>query len=779
MNKVTSLNKIKWSVFLSTKNKNLSIFTQCVEKLATSIDPKRTEVFYLGEQQDIFVSTFSHVMEKNNIPYFYADDEANALEMSKGEYVLFLTDHTIIPKNMLVRLTYNLENSVKDKKGYITSPVSNEVASDLNITPFNIDALQVALVKQDLKCTYTLALSLFCLLARREILKSDQTGREKILQANYDGGITVSSRDTIVFHYPEEIDDEISTKFITQEPKLGILYRVKLEDTLLLNKFVNSLKISLSITDNVYVLDDNSKVKLGIFMKDNYPDLWDKVKKYQKFSRPFDERRDFNDLISWAEEDDCNWILCLEGDEVLEDKVTKEYISKLINPYNPEIFGYSVTHYHFWNSETQWRMDKPWGQMSDVRLSRLFKGKRITKEGLVAGLCGYVPAMPEDTTRSTSIRIKNYGYITSELCLKKQEFYDKLALKHNGRLLDFSHLTKGNGIYRHDWVENNTITFYTPVKFGGAVLWDWLDTNAYFADEILIGNDRNQLPQEDLELISFYPNVRVVPTNMEDNFSVGRNMIIKEATTDWIYQLDVDESLDDLIAMRRLIDVKDVDAWMFSIANFQRDGGTIITDTIRLFRNKGEIKYWGRLHETVDKFINSSAWKVSKFPAMMHHIGYTLQTDNEAYQKMQRYLAINLTQIKENPMDGMAYYNTALHFLEDDLITEGIRLLEISSFLNPSFPLSGVEVAKTYIKKAAMWLDSSLKRLPNDSTVKKSLVPLGRKLNEIMPKNHLIAPGHCRSYFNVHADEGEWLRKHMFEMEQKMEQARIKAYQKR
>lgn len=780
MNKVVPLNKIKWTVFLQVSDSSLAIFTQCVEKLTQSVDPKRTEIIYLGQQDPLFLNTFSHLCEKVNIPYNYADNESHALELSKGNYVLFLTDHTIVTKNILVKLSYAMENSDKEnQKTVIVSPTSNEIAADLGLTPFNLDQLQVQLAKQNIPYDYTMKLSMFCIMVRKDLIKEGYNLRELILNANYEGYLTVSANDTIVYHYPEVIDEAISRQFFVKEPKLAILYRIKIEDDYIKEKFAKSLERTVSISNNIYILDDNSKVKVSIFLKEKHPELWSKVTKYEKFSRSYDEKRDYNELMDWAEKDGCNWILCLEGDEVPEDKINSDYLNRFLNAPNPEIFGYRVSHYHFYDSDTMWRVDNPWGKMRDIRLARLFPGKRITKPGLVTGQTGYVPAMPAETIRETGLRIKNYGYVKSEYRSHRKEFYEKIGLKDGARGLDFSYLINSNGMHRYEWVENNSVSVYTPTKTGGDALWQWLDRTAYFADEMLVGNDSESLSDEDLELIKSYDNAKIVPTIMADNFAEGRNSIIKEATCDWIFQLDIDETVEDLCGLKRLMDLPNIDAWMFSITNFQKDGGAIVTDTLRLYKNKDGVKYWGRLHETIDAHVKKSAWKISKSPIKMSHFGYTMQTDEQAYSKMQRYLEINLKQMRENPTHGMAYYNLALHFLEDNLIEDAIKMLEICTFLQPEFPLAGLELGKTYIIKASRWINNSLKSAGDNQSIKQGFTGIQKTLNEIMPRNHMVAPGHCISYFNIHAEDAKWLREHIPVMEKKIEEAKIKMLERR
>ncbi len=773
--KIIPINKIKWSIILEAHD-DLSVFVQCIEKLIESVDPKRTEIILLGDQDNkILLDLFSKFCEKKNINYNYGDDREHSISLCQGMYVVFLSDHTIVSKNFLVRLTYCMENFDKESKTAIVGPISNQLSSDLNITPINLDAIQASIANRNMGWHYTLQLPLFCLMFRKELINPKLENIELVLQANLNGYFTVQANDTLVYHFPEMINTEMRSGIVcANEPQLAILYRIKLDDEYLRDIFIESLEKSLELTDFVYVLDDNSKVKLSIFLKESRPELWSKLKKYEKFSRPYDEKRDINQLMDWAEKDNCNWVFVLEGDEIIESRITRDYLKKLLNPVSQDVFAYKVSHYFFYNSNKQWRVDSPWGRMEDVRFARLLPGRRITKPGTCAFQYGYVADIPQESIRDTSIRVKNYGYIKPEYRLKKQEFYTKLNMPG----LNFDHINNTNGMHRYEWLEGQTVTFYTPLKKGGDLLWGWLDKNAYFADEILIGDDEFSLSEDDKKIIESYPNARIVPTIMDSDYAVGRNKIINECKTTWIMQLDIDEVVEGLTGIRRVMDVPDVQGWMFTISNIQKDGGDLVTETIRLFKNKDGVKYWGRLHETIDGHVRERNWKVNKSPVRLTHYGYTLQTPEEAFHKMQKYLKINLQQMKENPMHGMSYYNVALHFLEDDLIDDAIKLLEICSFLQPGFPISALELCKTYILKARRWSDYTLKLLGHNHPLVQSFSDTHRVLVNISPKNHIVAKGHCLSYFNIHSDEREWLRKHIQDMERRVDEEKVKLMEK-
>lgn len=779
MDKVIPLQKIKWTVILKPGN-NFAIFAQSLEKLLASVHVDRTELFLLPTEDQLFLNTFSTLCEKAKISYNHVDNNYHASSISRGDYLVFITDHTLPSKNFLQKLTFCMENYDKTGKVAVVAPISNDSYPRLGITPANVDLVQSHIAKtpkNNIPWTNTINLSPYCLMFRKSNYV-DLPLKDLILDTLYNGYYQISANDTVVYHFPEDIDFRYSVyDNLDNNKNLAILYRIKVDDEYTRDVFVKSLSKSAQITNNIYILDDNSSIKIALFLKEN-TDLWDKITRYTKFSRPYDERRDYNELLSWAIKDNCGWALALEEDEILEDKVTTEYLQKLLDPVNPEIMAYKVSHYYMWDTEDQWRFDPPWGKMADVRLARVIPNRLITKEGLITAQSGYVPHFPEECVKDSSLRIQNFGYITKKDREDKQAFYNKLNLKVGNSTVNFNHMTNVNGAYFYPWVENKTLSVYVPTNKGGNLLYNWLEHVSYFADEVVIGNDNNLLKTEDLELISKYKNVKVVPTVMGDNYGEGRNTLLEACTCDYILQLDIDERINDLMPLRRVLDYPGYEAWMFTIPNVQPDGGEIITETIRLFKNEPGIRYSGRLHETIDNYVKQHQWKISKSPVNIIHYGYSLQTPDEAFKKMTKYLETNLKQMKENPMYGMTYYNIALHFLEDDLVEDAIRLLNLCVTLQGGFPLASLELTKTHLKMANKWMAITMRGLPQEHPMKIGFSGLQSTLQQIQPKNYIIAKGHCLAYFGSRPKEAEWLKNHIDEMEKKIAEFRTRQGQK-
>jgi tetratricopeptide (TPR) repeat protein len=283
--------------------------------------------------------------------------------------------------------------------------------------------------------------------------------------------------------------------------------------------------------------------------------------------------------------------------------------------------------------------------------------------------------------------------------------------------------------------------------------------------------------EDDLELANMY-GCKIAKIEMTDNFSAARNAILNHCTMSYVLQLDLDERLTNWGTLRRLLDATNTDAWIFSINNYQKTGEAIVTDTTRLFKNDGKVAYWGYLHETVDNYIAQNGWKLAHSPIKINHFGYLDMTKEQAWKKMQRYIDINIKQIKDFPMDGRAYYNLAIHLLEDNCVDDALRLLQVSATLAPRFPLSAMEIGKTHIEKAHFWMERAQKLIGQHHPNHTILGQFKDALEKIRPHNIPGAPGHCLQYFNTHPEASKWLKEHVEEMEAKIDKIKLAALEK-
>jgi hypothetical protein len=784
------MNKFKWTVITSTKYNDFVVFTRFLDKLLKSCDLKRTEFLFVGPNDAIVESlfkdtTYSFIPEIEDNPYQNA-----ALNYAQADDIVILSNRTVVPKNFLVRLSYCLfaSSDISSNIGIVV-PITqqgrcSEPQSNIKTTtPERVDEIQETLDTRFVKVkpwVLTGAISDFCIMVRKSVvekvgvfnnIEGDSSRATDWCIRAYDAGIhTLVAGNVYVFWDSNKFEDCVNLipKVYKQEHQsLAVCYRIHIDDKQAYEIFLESLKKSCIIADYIFVIDANSKFKVKISLEEQEPELWARINNYQKFSRPYDEKRDFNDLLDLVDGTDATWVLMLDDNDVLENKVDKQLMLKLMNPLSPQVRAYTLNQYYMWNSSTKWRLDATWGQVHDVRFFKYVKQYRINRPGATAPHCGYAPSLPVECIRDTNIRIRSYGFMTPEWRQRKKEIFEK-AEREEGKDT-YNYFTSDLNVSFMDWVEQRELSVYAPANRGGSRLEEWLDHVWYFADEVVIGSDDlDFISRKQLESCS----VKVVPIAMKDDFSAGRNSILKHCTKDYIFQLDIDERIQGYSwhRIRRMMDAPEPKAWMFSIDNHQKDGSNIVTDTIRLFKNENGVFYWGLLHETIDDYVRKKGWKVGHSPVRLKHFGFLWTPRDDAFKKMQHYLELNFEQMKRYPNDGRAYYNLAMHFFEDGLLNDGHRLLTAACSFPPTFALPIIELGKSFVAKALQTFNVSKKYVrAGDDHIVKGLEDMCKHLDQVKPIYVRTAPNHVIGYFERQPHKLQEIREHLDKIEEFIE----------
>ena len=154
---------------------------------------------------------------------------------------------------------------------------------------------------------------------------------------------------------------------------------------------------------------------------------------------------------------------------------------------------------------------------------------------------------------------------------------------------------------------------------------------------------------------------RVFQHAWTDDFAAARNAAVSHARGEWILVLDADETLarEARRKLRGLIQDDRFQAFLMNIRSPLKDTrgqSAVINAWPRLFRNRPEIRYEGRVHEQISPSIARMGGTVAATDLVIDHRGYHQDfTDQQA--KQARNLALLRQQVAEHPEDPMVLFH--------------------------------------------------------------------------------------------------------------------------
>ncbi len=152
------------------------------------------------------------------------------------------------------------------------------------------------------------------------------------------------------------------------------------------------------------------------------------------------------------------------------------------------------------------------------------------------------------------------------------------------------------------------------------------------------------------------------------DFAAARNCGLELASGDWIFYLDADETLQagDGPRLRQLLADTAAEGYFLLELNHlsaetDRDHAPHLA--LRLFRNRPEYRFSGRIHESLDPKIASLRQQhfLMALDVRIHHYGY-LQNHPKLSQKMARNLQILLEEIEAHPDDAFTLFNLGTEY---------------------------------------------------------------------------------------------------------------------
>lgn len=640
-------------------------------------------------------------------------------DQASGEYLVGINDDVIVTPRWDFELRKALDTFHKNNpypRAGLVGPCTNRAGgmqgiSVSGLSPHNVEDYSQKFKAENEDSVYcTTFVSGFCFMMHRdfyeECIKKDgyffdhssyplggADDNDLCTRAIFRGWSPVVAGSVFVWHYGGKTFDRLAPhmnhglrnlinyyrKWLSNRSEvLGALYRVRFVKDYQIDWFIKSVEKSKTFADKIYILDDKSDESLWPYEYLDSLTLPLEVVREEKRRLEGEQRQA---LYEMARDDGCDWAISIDADEVFEDKFDRSYVERLMNPPNPTICGYAFTWYNFWNSEKYWRQDDVWGGMFGGRLVRCLPNFKIPSRAFHVG---NIPRTPLGSERMTSVRIKHYGNMLAEERQRKYEYYETHDVEKDPSLIghdDYSHLIDETEMKLVRWKENNSISLCTIMKNEETRLHDYLSRYWPFADEVVLVDTGST--DKSVEVSELWK-AKVYPFEWVDDFSKARNFAIDKCSKDWILHLDIDEVLEDLPQVRRMVEMPGPDGFMFYVHNVLPTGSVAITETVRILKNHGKFYYTGLVHETVDEATKRSKLKIARSSSRIKHMGF-LSDKSKMKDKLKYYLKLNLRQLMQDPKDARAYYNAALHFLEAGYRDVAQYLLYKASKLDPTF----------------------------------------------------------------------------------------------
>jgi glycosyltransferase involved in cell wall biosynthesis len=168
------------------------------------------------------------------------------------------------------------------------------------------------------------------------------------------------------------------------------------------------------------------------------------------------------------------------------------------------------------------------------------------------------------------------------------------------------------------------------------------------------------------------------------DFACARNRAIEAARGRWILVLDADETLDraSAPAIQQLIARNENAGYFLERHNHGTDSQKPTTDyVVRLFPNRPDYRYRGRVHETIDGSIQSGGGRLLKTDIRIDH---NFSSDPEARRRKNRwYIEILKEEIAADPSDDTRLDFLAAEYHQLEMFDEATAIAERIIELRP------------------------------------------------------------------------------------------------
>jgi glycosyltransferase involved in cell wall biosynthesis len=171
------------------------------------------------------------------------------------------------------------------------------------------------------------------------------------------------------------------------------------------------------------------------------------------------------------------------------------------------------------------------------------------------------------------------------------------------------------------------------------------------------------------------------------DFAAARNHAIAHASGRWILMLDADETLDaaSVPTIEKLIALDENAGYFLERHNHSSDSESPFTDhVVRLFPNRPNHRYRGRVHETIDASILAGGGRLHQTGIRIDH---TFSSDREARRRRNHwYIEILKEEIAADPSDDSRLDFLAAEYHQLEMFDEATEIAERIAGMRPLDP---------------------------------------------------------------------------------------------
>lgn len=204
---------------------------------------------------------------------------------------------------------------------------------------------------------------------------------------------------------------------------------------------------------------------------------------------------------------------------------------------------------------------------------------------------------------------------------------------------------------------DNTISLCMIVKNEEKNIRRCLSTIANLVDEIIIVDTGST---DDTVSIAKEYGAKVYFHKWNNDFSDARNASLDKATKNWILFLDADEEVDpeEYLKLKNILSLNsNLEAFHLRLVNIISNADVGDAIVLRVFKNKPEYRFEGKMHEQIVRSIENKAGQgsIGATDIKIKHYGYDPDLTDIA-KKQQRNIDL-LTSYPESQRDGYFYYS--------------------------------------------------------------------------------------------------------------------------